>query len=60
MILIKLVIFCWHISHLLDFDTTDMISFDTKYIFFIRNKLLETLNHEILVEKEFLNFLKIN
>ena len=25
-----LVIFCWHVLHLLDFDTMDMISFYTK------------------------------
>ena len=28
----RLVIFCSHVSHLLDFDTADMISFDTKYL----------------------------
>ena len=27
--------FCTHISHLLDFDMDDMVSFDTKY-FFVR------------------------
>ena len=29
----RLVIFCWHVSHLLNFDTTNMITFDTKYLF---------------------------
>ena len=28
----RVVIFYWYISHLLDFDTTDIVSFDTKYL----------------------------
>ena len=27
----KLVIFYWYVSHLLDFDITDMVSFNAKY-----------------------------
>ena len=27
-----LVIFCWYVSHLMDFDTADIVTFDTKYI----------------------------
>ena len=33
--------FCTHIFHLLDFDTDDMILFNTKYFFFL---LLGTFN----------------
>ena len=28
--------FYWHISHLLDFETADMVSFDTKYLLLIK------------------------
>ena len=28
----RLVIFCWHVSHLLNFDIANMITFDTKYL----------------------------
>ena len=28
----RLVIFCLHVSHLIDFDTADMVSFDAKYL----------------------------
>ena len=29
----RLVIFYWYVSHLLDFDITDIVSFNTKYFF---------------------------
>ena len=36
------VIFCWYILHLLNFDTADIVSFDTKYLLlFIIAKILD-------------------
>ena len=35
--------FCTHVSRLLDFNTDDVVSFDTKYFSFLRTYLLKTV-----------------
>ena len=47
------IYFCIHISHLFDFDTGDMASFDTKIFFLRKYSLAPFVNrHQVQVSNE--------